>query len=129
MQDFLQQSFVGRILGKRLPGTEHHGVHHVSPLWQLIAVFATLVFLTIITVSVTHFDFGRLNVWIALLIACVKALLVMTFFMHLKYDRPFNIFLFYGCFLLVFLFLGFAELDSTTYQPTLDKGTAAGMQQ
>jgi cytochrome c oxidase subunit 4 len=129
MQDFLQQTFVGRIFGQRklLPGTEHHGVHHVSPLWQLVVVFASLVALTYVTVSATHYDFGRLNVWIALLIAMVKGMIVTTFFMHLKYDRPFNVFLFYVCFLFVVLFLGFSMLDTTTYQPIIIPGTAPGM--
>jgi cytochrome c oxidase subunit 4 len=128
MQDFLKQTFMGRVLGQRLlPGGEHRGVHHISPLWLLATIFITLVVLTFTTVSVTHYDLGRLNIWIALIIALVKALLVTTFFMHLKYDRPFNIFLFYTCFALVVLFLGFALLDSTTYQPIVDQSTGKGM--
>jgi cytochrome c oxidase subunit 4 len=128
MQDFIKQTFMGRMLGARLlPGGEHRGVHHISPLWQLLLIFLTLVALTFTTVSVTHYDLGRLNIWIALGIALVKALLVTTFFMHLKHDRPFNIFLFYTCFSLVVLFLGFAMLDSTTYQPIVDQSTGRGM--
>jgi hypothetical protein len=51
-------------------------------------------------------------------------MLVTWFFMHLKSDRPFNVFLFYACFLFVVLFLGFAELDSTTYQPNINQASA-----
>ena len=128
MNDFINQTFLGRISGKRLlPQTEHHGVHHISPLWSLVVVFLILVVLTFLTVSATAIDLGRMNVWIALIIAVVKALLVTTFFMHLKYDRPFNVFIFYTCLTLVALFLGFALLDSTTYQPGVIPGTASGM--
>jgi cytochrome c oxidase subunit 4 len=129
MNDFLRDTFMGRILGKRQPSPDsgHHGVHHISPLWSLVVVFLILVFLTIITVSATKVDLGRVNIWIALFIAVIKSLLVTTYFMHLKHDRPFNVFIFYTCLALVGLFLGFALLDSTTYQPGVIPGTAAGM--
>ena len=39
---------------------------------------------TFLTVLATKFDFGMFNVGVALLIAIVKASLVLTFFMHLK---------------------------------------------
>lgn len=129
MQDFLKETFMGRILGKRQPAAdEHHGIHHVSPLWSLVLIFVLLVVLTFITVSATKVNLGRLNIWIAMFIALIKAGLVTTYFMHLKHDRPFNVFLFYTCMTLVVLFLGFALLDSTTYQPVIVQGTAPGMQ-
>src|SRR3954469_631476 len=70
-----------------------HGDHHVHvvPPWLLIAVFVGLLILTGITVGVTIFDFGRtVNVWIALAVAVAKATLVALFFMHLRWDSPFN---------------------------------------
>src|SRR4051812_22502859 len=71
----------------------HHGDYHVHvvPPWLLIAVFVGLLILTGVTVGVTVFDFGRtVNVWIALGVAVVKATLVALFFMHLRWDSPFN---------------------------------------
>lgn len=128
MNDFLKDTFLGRIAGKRLlEPAQHKGVYHVSPLWSLGLVFAILILLTFLTVSATKIDLGRLNIWIAMGIACVKALLVTTYFMHLKHDRPFNVFIFYTCLVLVTLFLGFALLDSTTYAPGIIPGDAPGM--
>ncbi len=49
-----------------------------------IAVYAALVALTIVTVSVSYVDLGMMNVVVALLIASAKASLVALFFMHLK---------------------------------------------
>jgi cytochrome c oxidase subunit 4 len=49
-------------------------------------VFATLLALTLLTVAVAFIDLGPLSVFIALAIAVCKALLVMLFFMHLRYS-------------------------------------------
>mgnify|MGYP001300009792 CR=1 FL=1 len=50
----------------------------------VLAVFAVLLLLTVVTVLVSYVDLGRGNVVVALLIASVKASLVALFFMHLK---------------------------------------------
>ena len=49
-------------------------------------ILATLLLLTGITVAVSYFDMGRLNVPLTLAIASTKASLVLLFFMHLKYE-------------------------------------------
>jgi len=49
-----------------------------------VAVFAALVFLTLVTVGVSYVDLGPLSVVVALTIAFTKALLVVVFFMHLR---------------------------------------------
>ncbi|MGH8069670.1 MAG: cytochrome C oxidase subunit IV family protein [Candidatus Entotheonellia bacterium] len=49
-------------------------------------VFATLLGLTLLTIGAAFLDLGRLNTIIALTIAVGKALLVMLFFMHLRYS-------------------------------------------
>lgn len=46
-----------------------------------------LLLLTTITINVTLFDLKLWNVVIALLIAGFKGYLVMTYFMHLKYEN------------------------------------------
>ena len=53
---------------------------------KLAAVLTTLIILTGVTVGVSYFDMGYLNVPIALSIACLKVTLVLLFFMHLKYE-------------------------------------------
>lgn len=51
-----------------------------------LAVFGALMALTAITVGVATVDLGVLNPVAALTIAVVKALLVLVFFMHLRYS-------------------------------------------
>jgi cytochrome c oxidase subunit 4 len=71
------------------------------PFALLTKIWLALLVLTGITVGVTSFDFGYLNVLVAMTVASAKALLVIFFFMHLKYEnRTLGIFL-----LLVFVIL------------------------
>jgi cytochrome c oxidase subunit 4 len=109
------------------PVDDHH-VGHVVPMKILVGVFAALVFLTIATVSASYVDFGELNLVVALAIAVVKATLVVLFFMHLIWDRPFNAIVFVGCLIFVAIFIGFALIDSTQYHSSMDKGQASAMQ-
>jgi cytochrome c oxidase subunit 4 len=67
--------------------TEHHysdhaPTHHVTPLWQYLAVFFALAVGTVLTVWASRVDLGWANTPIALFIATVKAVLVILFFMH-----------------------------------------------
>ena len=64
--------------------------HHIIPFDTYIKVFATLIGFTFLTVVASRFDFGELNTIIAFLIATIKAVLVLAFFMHLKYDNLLN---------------------------------------
>ncbi len=67
-----------------------HGGHddgpHIIPFNIYMKVISALLVLTVITVAAAQVDFGSLNTVIAMLIASVKAGLVLAFFMHLKYD-------------------------------------------
>jgi cytochrome c oxidase subunit IV len=58
---------------------------HVVPVRVYLGVFAALMALTATTVWAAGRNFGPFNVVIALLIAGVKAALVVFFFMHVKY--------------------------------------------
>jgi cytochrome c oxidase subunit 4 len=49
-------------------------------------VFLALLGLTLLTAAVAFADLGPLNTVIALTIAVVKALLVLLYFMHLRYS-------------------------------------------
>jgi cytochrome c oxidase subunit 4 len=97
-------------------GHGHHGVAHVAPLKMLVAVFLALTALTVITVVASLFDFGEMNLIVALVIAVIKASLVVLFFMHLLWDRPFNAIVFIGCLIFVGLFISLALLDTTQYE-------------
>ncbi len=49
------------------------------------AIWIVLIFLTGLTAGIATVDLGRFNTVIALLIASIKATIVVLFFMHVKY--------------------------------------------
>jgi cytochrome c oxidase subunit 4 len=66
---------------------EHaHGQPHLVPLKIYYGVFAMLLVMTGLTVAVAYVDLGRLNTIAAIAIACFKALIVVLYFMHVKYS-------------------------------------------
>ncbi len=95
---------------------EHGDLGHVMSLPMLIGVFAGLLVLTVITVAVAYVDLGSLNLLVAMGVASVKASLVVLFFMHLKYDKPFNAVVFITALLFMVLFVTIVLLDSRQYQ-------------
>ena len=60
--------------------------HHVVAQKIYYVIFATLMVLTAVTVGVAYIDLGAMNTVVALAIACFKALIVVLFFMHVKYS-------------------------------------------
>jgi cytochrome c oxidase subunit 4 len=106
----------------------HHAkVGHVVPLRTLIGVLVVLLVLTFVTVAITWVDLGAVNLVAALAIAVVKASLVGLYFMHLRWDRPFNAVIFVTSLVVVVLFVLFALLDSASYQPDVIPGYAPDM--
>lgn len=108
--------------------TEEGHVHAV-PLRVLAGVWLLLVFLTWLTVSVTKVDLGSANIIIALIIAVVKSAFVALFFMHLKYDKPFNAVIFVSAMLFVVLFITMALLDTKSYQDHMIPGYAPAIEE
>lgn len=79
--------------------------HHVVPQKIYVLVFVTLLCLTLITVDVAFYNFGWLNIYIALMIATVKATIVVMYFMHVKYSSRLTwVFAIAGIFWMVILF-------------------------
>jgi cytochrome c oxidase subunit IV len=65
---------------------DHGGaVGHVVPISTYLLVFFLLMVGTALTTGVAYIDLGRWNTVAALTIAVVKMLLVVLFFMHVKY--------------------------------------------
>ena len=60
--------------------------HHIVPLKIYLLIFSALMVGTLITVAIAFVDMGFLNTPVALIIALVKATLVILFFMHVKYS-------------------------------------------
>ena len=63
-----------------------HAEHHIVTPLQYCMVFGTLLVGTLVTVLAAYKDMGVLNPVIALGIACFKAVIVILFFMHVKYQ-------------------------------------------
>jgi len=102
-------------------GHTDHGLAHTMPVWMLVAVLGALMGLTILTVSVTSFDLGSQgNLIVAMVIATIKAALVVTFFMHLLWDKKFHLILFLTAVLFVVLFLSMSITDRGEYQKNID---------
>jgi cytochrome c oxidase subunit 4 len=114
-----------------VPHDDAHGhsdqVGHVVPLRILVGTALALLVLTGVTVGVAGVDFAKfdmpeLNIWVALGVAAVKASLVALFFMHLRWDRPFNGIVFVLSIAFVALFIGAAMTDSFSYHDDLVEG-------
>ena len=98
---------------------DHHGLSHVASIKVLVGTGGTLLLLTLVTVAATKIDLGpSLNLALAMVIAVIKATLVVLFFMHLKYDKLFHTVVFVSAILAASLFVGFTLMDSGQYQHT-----------
>jgi len=96
---------------------EKENSHHIIPFLTYMKVFGALMFLTVITVLAAKIDLtlflgeGPWNVILAMLIASIKAILVLMFFMHLYYDKKTNALFFMGSMLFVVIFIVFVYFD------------------
>jgi cytochrome c oxidase subunit IV len=74
------------------PTTHHEHVHaaehthHAVPLRVYIYNFIALMVLLVLTLVAAKFDLGEWNVVIAVTIAVIKAVLVVLYFMHLRFS-------------------------------------------
>jgi cytochrome c oxidase subunit 4 len=108
-------------------GDHAHGGHdehigHTAPVSLLVGVLVALGLLTVLTVAVTAVDLGgQGNFVVAMVIATVKAILVMGYFMHLFWDAKFNVVAFASSFLFVLLFLAMTVLDRIEYQDDMEQ--------
>ncbi len=88
---------------------------------MLVGVLFALLLLTIATVSVTSVDLGQQgNLVVAMLVATIKAGLVVAFFMHLAWDNKFHLILFFTSVLFVILFLSVSVTDRDEYQHDIE---------
>jgi cytochrome c oxidase subunit 4 len=92
---------------------------HVSSVPFYIAVFLGLLTLTALTVGQSYVDLGRLNVVLVIAIATAKASLVVTFFMHLKWDNKFNLLVFLSTIFFIGIFFAYT-LNDTDERGALD---------
>lgn len=87
------------------------GEIHISSYFSLAVVLVILLLLTTISVLVTGWHLGALTVAVALIIACVKAGTVITYFMHMKFESLFLKLLVTGVFVLFALVIVITFID------------------
>ncbi len=66
-------------------GSMQAAKHLVSPR-TYVSIFLVLMVLTGVTVGTAFIDLGAMNTVVALVIACTKMLLVVLYFMHVRYS-------------------------------------------
>jgi len=99
---------------------DHAYFSHPMPVWMLLAIFFSLVFLTVMTVVMSELtdalQLQQWELWISMGIATLKAMLVIFFFMHVLYDKGFNRLMFFASFLFAGLFIALTLLDTYQYR-------------
>jgi len=91
-----------------------HGAHHVCTQQLFAKIFASLLVLTTLTVVASRFDFGGFNMIIAMAIAALKASLVMSVFMHMRWDTAINNIAFLSSLIFLALLILFTLADFAT---------------
>ncbi len=100
--------------------SNHPPFNHPAPLPLLVGVFVALVFLTILTLVTSNIELAQFAFGVAMLIATAKAALVCAFFMHMWWDKGFNVLFFFSSLLFVALFIGVTLLDTGENQESID---------
>lgn len=62
--------------------------HVVLPIRTNIIIYFALLLLLVLTVAIAYVDLGPAGLPIAMSIATVKAVLIMMYFMHVKFSKP-----------------------------------------
>ena len=99
---------------------------HVSPKSVYYSIFAALLALTGITVSVAFINLGRLNFPVAISIAILKATLVVLFFMHAKYSSRLTKLVIGGAFFFLMCLFGLTMTDYLSRGWFVSPGGTAG---
>jgi cytochrome c oxidase subunit IV len=68
------------------PTKNRMDTNHIVPTRVYYTIFGILMLCTYLTVQIAFFDLGALNTIAALVIASLKAVLVVLFFMHVRYS-------------------------------------------
>ena len=63
--------------------------HHIVPYHTYVIILMALLLFTFLSVAITHIELGSYTVAGALILASLKSTLVLTYFMHLKFDKPY----------------------------------------
>lgn len=91
---------------------------HIPKVRDLVAVFLSLIVLTVVTTLVSYVDLGELNIVAALVIALFKASLVAWIFMGVRYTTQLTkLFVVAGIvWLMILVFITFSDYSSRGWQ-------------
>ncbi|PLX75710.1 MAG: cytochrome-c oxidase [Desulfuromonas sp.] len=89
--------------------SEQH--EHIVSYKLFAIVWSALLLLTGITIWVAQYNLGALNIWVALAIASLKSGLVVSFFMHMKYEQPLFKIALISTLVILAIFIGFTFFD------------------
>jgi len=95
-----------------MSGQAQHG--HIVSVGTYVGIFLALILLTGLTTGVAYIDLGPMNTVAALAIAVVKMLLVVLFFMHVKYSPGLTRLVIVAGFFWLALMLAFTLADELT---------------
>lgn len=90
---------------------EKHSEEHLVDYGTYFLIWISLLLLTVITVVVSLMELGNLSVLTAVLIASVKATLVLSVFMHLKYEKRIFKVMFFVAIITLGIFIGMTFTD------------------
>lgn len=101
---------------------------HIVSLPMLFAVWVVLCGMALASTAIATVNIGSLNVLVEMVIASVMAIVAALYFMHLRYDNPFNIAAMLLTVIFITLFISFSLTDTTDYRSELIPGYAPAMQ-
>ena len=101
------------------PAIPHDHHPHVMSVRANLVVFAILMALLVITVAVAYLDLGPLGLVIAMLIAGIKAILIVLYFMHVRFGSRIQVVFAFAAFLWLALLILITICDYLT------RGTAS----
>ena len=87
---------------------------HITEYKVYGIVLVVLLLLTALSILVTHIDLKAWTVGIALLVTCSMAFIILTYFMHLKFDNILIKILVGLVFLLFAIFVGITLIEYMT---------------
>ena len=93
---------------------------HVSPAINYVKVLAALFVLTGLTYAVSFANLGAASLPVAMTVAFIKATLVAMYFMHLRYDDRYHVFVFLSTIIFVTIFFTLTMFDLTS-RPRLNE--------
>jgi cytochrome c oxidase subunit 4 len=85
--------------------------HHITPVRTYLIIFGALLVGTALTVLAAEWDLGVLNNFVAMAIAVTKAVLVLVFFMHLRYSTRMTVLTAIAGFFWLALMIGMIGMD------------------